>query len=120
MTWEIEYTDQFEAVWNTLTDNEQDALTERVTLLQEQGPGLGRPYADQIKSSRHANMKALRATVGAAHLGILYAFDPSRTGLLLILGDKSPNDSTSPNWAEWYDAMVPVADQLFTEHLNTL
>ncbi len=120
MTWIVEYTEQFEHAWNTLTEAEQEALAERVALLEEQGPALGRPYADHIKTSSHANMKELRTDVGSAHLRVLYAFDPRRAALLLILGDKSPNDPTSPNWADWYDAMVPIADQLFTEHLKTI
>jgi hypothetical protein len=40
--------------------------------------------------------------------------------LLLILGDKSTNDPTSPNWNDWYETFVPTADDIFTAHLNNL
>ena len=43
----------------------------------------------------------------------LYAFNPLRTAVLLIAGDKTGDD-------RWYDKFVPVADRLFEEHLNEL
>jgi hypothetical protein len=42
-----------------------------------------------------------------------YAFNPLRTAVLLIAGDKTGDD-------RWYDKFVPVADRLFEEHLNEL
>lgn len=46
-------------------------------------------------------------------LRIFYAFDPRRTSILLIGGDKSGND-------RFYEAYVPVADDLYDEHLEEL
>ena len=54
-------------------------------------------------------MKELRPLGG--NIRILFAFDPRRTGILLIGGDKTDR------WDEWYRAMVPKADDLFDEHL---
>jgi hypothetical protein len=120
MKWEIEFTEVFRQTWDSLTVAEQEAINERVGLLEEQGPSLGRPYADHIKQSVHSNMKELRASTGRAHLRVLYAFDPRRTAILLILGDKSPDDPNSPNWTDWYDYAIPIADDLFSHHLNTM
>lgn len=119
MTWEIEYTDQFEQTWNALSEDEQHAINQRVRLLQDRGPDLGRPYVDGIKTSRHSNMKELIVPEGPSEFRVLFAFDPKRSALLLILGDKSPNDPNTPNWNAWYDTMVPIADDLFTKHLNS-
>jgi hypothetical protein len=47
------------------------------------------------------------------HLRVLYAFDPRRTALLLLGGDKTGD----PNW---YDKFVPIADDLFGQHLREL
>jgi len=44
---------------------------------------------------------------------VLYAFDPRRTGILLIGGDKTGN-------ARWYEEFVPKADVLFGEHLRNI
>ena len=66
-----------------------------------------------ITSSRHANMKELRGKVEDHHLRVLYAFDPRRTALLLLGGDKTGD----PNW---YEKFVPMADDLFDQHLRQL
>jgi hypothetical protein len=57
-------------------------------------------------------MKELRPLGG--DLRILFAFDPKRTAILLIGGDKSGR------WNQWYAEMVPLADQLYDEHLADL
>lgn len=72
---------------------------------------LPRPHADVITSSRHANMKELRGKVEDRDLRVLYAFDPWRTALLLLGGDKTDD----PNW---YERFVPIADDLFDRHLR--
>jgi hypothetical protein len=58
-------------------------------------------------------MKELRGHQGDAILRVLYAFDPKRTAILLIGGDKNGNP-------KWYDEFVPLADRLFDKHLEEL
>ncbi len=113
MAWEVEYTDEFESWWHSLSEGEQAEIDAKVDLLQEHGPLLTRPHADVIASSRHSNMKELRGKVEARYLRVLYAFDPRRTALLLIGGDKTGDP-------KWYEKFVPVADDLFDEHLKRL
>ncbi len=67
---------------------------------------------DTISGSRHANMKELRPRGG--NLRVLFAFDPRRLAILLIGGDKSGE------WNAWYQRMIPLADDLYDEHLATL
>ena len=112
MVWEVEYTDEFFEWWRTLSDPEQRATNFAVEMLQRDGPSLGRPLVDTIKSSRHTNMKELRPRGG--ELRILFAFDPRRMAILLIGGNKAGE------WNQWYDRMVPVADALYDEHLEML
>jgi len=116
MAWEVEYTDEFEAWWNTLTSEEQVEIDAKVRLLEERGPVLSRPHSDVIAQSRHANMKELRGRVvkpggEPSELRVLYAFDPNRTAILLIGGDKTGNPG-------WYNQFVPIADDLFDKHLK--
>ena len=113
MAWEVEYTDQFEGWWEGLSSEQQEALDDRVMLLAEVGPGLGRPVVDTITGSRHANMKELRASEGGA-LRVLFAFDPRRYAILLLGGDKSGR------WNEWYRRAIPEADALYDVHLGEL
>ena len=58
--WEVEYTDEFEVWWMALTQDQQEALDDRIMLLTQHGPELGRPVVGKIVSSRHPNMKELR------------------------------------------------------------
>jgi hypothetical protein len=98
----------FEAWWETLNEEVQEAIDAAVELLEERGPALGRPLADNMHQSRHPNMKELRP---ASSTRVLFAFDPRRVAILLIGGHKRGS------WNRWYDEMVPIADALYDEHL---
>lgn len=113
MAWDIEFTEQFEEWWESLTAEQQEALDDRISLLAESGPGLGRPVVGHIESSRHPNMKELRVSRGGA-LRVLFAFDSRRAAILLLGGNKAGQ------WDEWYRTAVPIADDLFDEHLAEL
>lgn len=113
MAWEVDYTANFAVWWNSLSEDEQEEIAAKVELLEERGPALPRPHADVIVSSRHSNMKELRGKVNERHLRVLFAFDPRRTALLLIGGDKTDNP-------RWYEEFVPIADDLFDRHLRAL
>jgi hypothetical protein len=111
--WEVEVTDEFLDWWEGLTVDQQESLTDRVGLLAERGPDLGRPVVDRIQMSRHHNMKELRASQGGA-LRVLFMFDQRRQVILLIGGDKSGE------WNTWYETAVPLADDLYDKYLGEL
>jgi len=111
--WEVEYTDEFEEWWRGLTEEQQEALDDRIMLLAEVGAGLKRPVVGEITGSRHSNMKEIRASKGGA-LRVLFAFDPRRHAILLLGGDKSGQ------WEEWYGRAIPEADRLYDVHLDEL
>ncbi len=113
MPWEVEYTDEFGQWWQQLSESQQDAVTARVELLMEHGPNLPYPYSSDIKGSRHGVMRELRAQSGGRPIRVFYAFDPRRTSILLIGGDKTGND-------RFYEQYVPLADDLYDEHLREL
>ena len=113
VSWLVEYTDEFESWWNELSEEAQEEIAAKVELLEERGPVLPRPHSDVIKTSRHANMKELRADFNDHHLRVLYAFDPRRAAILLIGGDKTGDP-------KWYDRHVPIADELFERHLKSV
>lgn len=112
MAWEVEYTDEFEEWFSQILESDQENVALAVEALQEQGPALSRPFADTVEGSRHANMKELRPPEG--NLRVLFAFDPSRMAILLLGGDKTGC------WREFYKELIPVADDLYDEHLRTL
>jgi hypothetical protein len=109
--WEVLYTDEFGTWFESLTEDQQDAVIARVDLLEAEGPALGRPSVDTIVGSRHPNMKELRVSKGGA-IRILFAFDPRRQAVLLIGGNKAGQ------WRAWYEKAIPRADDLFDQYLR--
>jgi hypothetical protein len=55
-------------------------------------------------------MKELRS----GSMRVLFAFDPRRVAILLIGGDKRDE------WQDWYEEMIPVADDLYDNHVREL
>ena len=113
MAWEVEYTDEFGQWWQELSENQQDSVAASVELLTEYGPNLPYPYSSNIRGSRHGVMRELRVQSGGRPIRIFYAFDPRRTSILLIGGDKTGND-------RFYEQYVLLADDLYDEHLDEL
>ena len=113
MNWEVEYTDQFEDWWNSLSQDEQDSVDVVVRLLQERGPHLLFPYSSSVQGARHEHMRELRIQHAGRPYRVLYAFDPRRVALLLLGGDKTGAD-------RWYEEAVPLADRIYDAHLAAL
>ena len=111
--WEVEYTDEFGAWWQDLTEAQQVSVGASVELLEARGPQLGYPHTSRVNSSRHAHMRELRIQHRGRPLRVVYAFDPRRAAILLIGGDKAGD-------GRWYERMVPKADLLYDEHLAEL
>lgn len=113
MKWEVEYTDEFGIWWDTLSEAEQESVRASVKLLEDYGPQLCFPHSSGVAGSKHGHMRELRIQHAGCPYRVLYAFDQRRCAILLIGGDKTGND-------RWYDQYVPIADQLYDEHLETL
>ena len=113
MAWEIEYTDEFGGWWTELDEAQQDRIAATVKLLAAQGPALPFPYSSGVNGSRHAHMRELRVQSGGHPLRVFYAFDPRRTAILLIGGDKTGKD-------RFYEEYVPLADDLYDTYLDEL
>lgn len=113
MGWNVEYTDQFGKWWDTLSEAEQEDVDAHVRLLEKLGTALGHPYSSGIKDSRYSHMRELRIQHKGRPFRVLYAFDPRRAALLLIGGDKT-------GVKRWYQTFVPIADDLYDEHLEEL
>jgi hypothetical protein len=113
VSWEIEFTDEFGDWFKELTEDDQDAIDFTVDLLIDQGPNLKFPHSSGIANSRHAHMRELRTQSKGKPLRIFYAFDPRRSAILLIGGDKTGDD-------RFYDRLIPIADALYDVHLTEL
>jgi hypothetical protein len=111
--WEVEYTDEFGAWWQTLPEDVQESIAHDIGILEAVGPGLGRPQVDTVKGSRHSNMKELRTQHDGEPYRTFFAFDPRRCAILLIGGNKTGDK-------RFYDKLIPQADDLYDEHLAQL
>jgi hypothetical protein len=87
-------------------------VNQAILILERNGPAEGRPLVDSITASRIANMKELRPPSSKrTEIRILLVFDPWRSAILLVAGDKSGQ------WNKWYRAAIPRAEQLYDDYL---
>jgi hypothetical protein len=115
MSWEVLFHDDFEPEFDELPQAVQDELLACARLLEEFGPTLGRPHADTLNGSAHANMKELRFKADDGVWRVAFAFDPKRKAILLTAGDKSGGSE-----AKFYKALIKKADARFDSYLKQL
>jgi hypothetical protein len=118
MNWEVRLHPEVEEWYLAVCESEPetgDLIEDAIDQLVEEGPTVGRPLVDRVKSSRFQNMKELRPpSSGKSEIRMLCAFDPAREAIILVAGDKSGR------WESWYRTAVPLADERFAEHLIAL
>ena len=93
----------------------QDEIYAIARLLEQFGPQMGRPRADTLNGSRHANMKEMRFSAAYGEWRLAFAFDPARNAILLVAGDKSGGSSR-----RFYRVLIRNADERFDRHLARL
>ncbi|HEX5723944.1 MAG TPA: type II toxin-antitoxin system RelE/ParE family toxin [Longimicrobiaceae bacterium] len=113
MAWKTKGSPEFERWFERLNGPEQEDVIAAIGLLQQRGPQLGAPHSSSIEQSRFGHMRELRIQHAGRPYRVLYAFDPHRTAVLLVGGDKTGKD-------RWYDIHVPIADRLYEEYLQLL
>lgn len=106
MEWEILLTTEVEGFLDELYESDpasHQLVNQAILVLERNGPAEGRPLVDTITASRIANMKELRPpSAGRSEIRILPVFDPWRSVVLLVAGDKSGQ------WEKWYRTAIPV------------
>jgi hypothetical protein len=58
-------------------------------------------------------MRELRVQSAGRPIRVFYAFDPRRSAILLIGGDKTGDN-------RFYERMIPVADALYDDYINEI
>ncbi len=106
--WEIYVVNEVRDWIDGLDEATHARVVAALDLLAEHGPGLGRPLVDTIHGSAVANLKELRPGT----VRVLFAFDPWRSSILLVAGDKTGR------WNEWYREAIPLAEQRFEIYLK--
>jgi hypothetical protein len=114
--WEVYLTDEVREWLDGLLGDDEDSHYQAVIAIEalaEGGPTLGRPLVDRIKGSNVHRLKELRpGSAGRSEVRILFAFDPWRSSILLVAGDKAGQ------WREWYRQAIPRAEQLYKVYLK--
>jgi hypothetical protein len=113
MTWQVEYTNEFDLQWSELDEATQEKISVVVRLLEEKGPNLESNYSSGINGSRYSHMRELKVQSQGEPYRILYAFDHRRVAILLLVGNKTGDD-------RWYIRNIPIADSLYEEYLKEL
>jgi hypothetical protein len=106
--WAIYVVDEVSDWIDRLGDSDHARVVDALDILAEEGPGLGRPLVDTIHGSVLANLKELRPGT----IRILFVFDPWRSSILLVAGDKAGQ------WQRWYDEAIPLAEQRYRRYLE--
>ena len=90
-----------------------DLVDDAIYALSRSGSALGRPLVDTITGSKIKNLKELRpGSSGTSKIRLLFVFDPWRSAVLLVAGDKSGK------WNRWYTEAIPHAEQLYEIYLK--
>ena len=92
MAWAVKVTDEYAAWFTTLIKEDLSSATQvaqAVAALREEGPALGRPLVDRLKgTAKIHHLKELRpGSRGRSEIRIIFAFDPSRSALLLLVAE---------------------------------
>lgn len=111
--WDVEVTDEFENWWDGLNEDEQVSVAHVVRLLEREGPMLPSPYSSDIRMAKKYDIRELRIQHSGRPYRVLYVFDPRRSALLILGGDKTGND-------RWYEENVPRAEKIYSEYLQQL
>jgi hypothetical protein len=110
--WAVVNHEEFDPEFAALSEAVQDELLAMTGLLAIYGPALGRPHADTLKGSKHANMKELRFRADGGVWRVAFAFDPERKAMVLVAADKSGVAKT-----RFYKALIAKADKRLDRHL---
>jgi hypothetical protein len=113
MEWDVLFDEEFDEWLGALDEGLQDEIWIYIELLRRFGPNLGRPRVDTVKGSEFSNMKELRIQHQGNPWRILFAFDPRRSAIALVGGNKRGN-------RRWYQENLPIADRRFRRHLDSL
>jgi hypothetical protein len=116
LAWAIKVTDEYAAWFTTLIKEDLASATQvaqAVAALREEGPALGRPLVDRLKGSTVHHLKELRpGSRGRSEIRIIFAFDPARSALLLLGGDKAGN------WQRSYRDNIPIAERPYRDYTS--
>ena len=115
MSWTVAFDAAFRVESAALDADVRRAIAAYASALASDGPVLGRPMADTLKGSKHANMRELRPTVNKVEWRVAFAFDTARRAIVLAAAAKAGRSSSRV-----YKQMIAKADARFSAHQAAL
>jgi hypothetical protein len=116
LAWEILITDAVERFLDDLRETDREThrlVNSAIQVLEDNGPMEGRPLVDSIVGSTISHLKELRPpSTGRTEIRMLFCFDPWRSAILLVAGDKAGR------WNRWYEEAIPRAERLYAVYLS--
>jgi hypothetical protein len=116
LAWEILITDAVEGFLDELYESDREThrlVNDAIQVLEDSGPMEGRPLVDSLVGSTISNLKELRPpSRGRTEVRVLFCFDPWRSAILLVAGDKAGQ------WNRWYREAIPRAERLYAVYLD--
>lgn len=113
--WEVLLTEEVEVFLESLRSEDWGSylqVNRAILSLEVNGPAARRPLVDSVAGSALSNLKELRpGSTGRTEIRVLFAFDPWRSAILLVAGDKSGQ------WRSWYRSAIPRAERLYDIYL---
>ena len=114
MGWTVKMTDEYEQWFMNLDDDLQDALIVDIKVLEIIGPKLGRPHVETLKVKKgEKKIKELRTEHEGKPYRSLFVFDPERSAILLLGGNKATDK-------KWYRRNIPKALDIYKKYLISL
>lgn len=109
-------TDTVEGFLDELYESDREShrlVNDAIQVLEDNGPMEGRPLVDSIVGSTISNLKELRPpSKGRTEVRVLFCFDPWRSAILLVAGDKAGQ------WNRWYQNAIPSAERLYAVYVD--
>lgn len=105
---------EYEEWFDDLEPDLQDALSRDILVLETIGPTLSRPYSDSINGSKLNNLKELRTKHKGKPYRSLYVFDPDRSAILLVGGNKASKGKTK----KWYNKNIKRAEKRYKRYFK--
>jgi len=115
LQWNVELAPEFDAEIDGMPAGFRRELYAQARILRDFGPAAKRPQVDTLKGSKYANMKELRFSAFDGVWRVAFAFDPERSAILLVAGDKSGTSEKT-----FYKRLIARADKRFKAHLDSL
>lgn len=114
--WNVDSSDEYDAWFLTLDEENKEAVLQRVLLLRQYGSQLPRPYSDTLHGSKkYMNLKELRNHTQQHVLRVAYYFDTERKAFLLTGGDKKGKDQK-----KFYKDLIAESEVIIEKHEKEL